>query len=39
MFEEEVFWKTLWIQSFHQLLPDQEREVGGGGCGEVWKLN
>ena len=28
MFEEEVFWKTLWIQSCHQLLSDQEGEVG-----------
>ena len=34
MFKEEVFWKTLWIQSCHQLLSDQEREVGG----DVWRL-
>ena len=31
MFEEEVFRRTLWVQSSQQLLPDQEREVGGGG--------
>ena len=38
MFEEEVFWATLWIQSCLQLLSDQEREVGGGGGGDVRRL-
>ena len=42
MFEEEVLWRTLWLQSCDELLPDQEREVMGGGWwmvdGEVWKL-